>query len=139
MNSQSRGRLSGVLVLGLLLAGCGTLEKDKRARGLQAATTGYHAALRWGYFETAYGYVHPDQRTGKELPSVFKDLRVTEYDVVQPLAGTGAGQTEATQTVTIDYLFEDRQVVKTVLDRQVWRYDPKLATWWLASGLPKFQ
>ena len=128
-----------LVLLGPLLGGCGTIEKDKRALGLQAATAGYQSALRWGYFEIAFGYLHPDQRTGKELPAAFKDLRVTGYDVAQPPVVTGAGQTDATQTVTIDYLYEDRQVVKTLTDRQVWRFDPKLASWWLASGLPKFK
>jgi hypothetical protein len=131
--------LATLVLGGVLLAGCATAEKGKRELGLEAATAAYQSALRWGYYETAFGYLHPDQRKGKEVPPQLKDLRVTGYDVVQPPLGVGAGQTEATQVVTIDYLHEDRQVVKTLTDRQVWRYDPKLESWWLSSGLPKFQ
>ncbi len=137
MNSQRLGRLRRTALVGLLLAGCGTIEKDKRALALQAATSAYQSAIRWGYYETAYGYVDPDLRKGKDLPAMFKDLRLTGYDVVQPPLVTGEG--EATQIVTIDYLHEDRQVVKTLTDRQAWRYDPKAKTWWLTSGLPKFE
>jgi hypothetical protein len=145
MNPQALGRLIGasglaVLAVGSLsLAGCASAEKDKREASLQAATGAYQSALRWGYFETAYGYVHPDQRQGKDLPPELKNLRVTSYDVVQPPLLTGAAQSEVTQVASIDYLYEDRQVVRTVSDRQVWRYDPKLQSWWLASGLPKFK
>lgn len=144
MNPQTLGRLIvgpllATLVLGgVLLAGCATAEKGKRELGLEAATAAYQSALRWGYFDTAFGYLHPDQRKGKELPPQFKDLRVTSYDVVQPPLVAGPGQTEAVQVAKIDYLYEDRQVVKTISDRQVWRYDPKLESWWLASGLPSF-
>jgi hypothetical protein len=139
MNPQAIGRVIGVWSLGLLFVGCGTLEKDKLALGLQAATAAYQSAIRWGYFDTAYALLHPDLRTGKTLPTVFKDLRVTGYDVVQPPVVARVGQPEATQIVTIDYLYEDRQVVKTITDHQVWRYDPKLKRWWLGSGLPKFE
>jgi hypothetical protein len=134
-----RGRVTAFVLAGLLLAGCGTIEKDKRALGLQAATAAYQSALRWGYFETAYGYLHPDQRQGnsKDLPPVFTDLRVAGYDVVQPSLMQNPG--EAVQVVTIDYFYEDRQVVKTITDRQTWTYDPKLESRWLSSGLPKFR
>ncbi|WP_295590918.1 hypothetical protein [uncultured Lamprocystis sp.] len=133
------GRVTAVALVGLLLASCGTIEKDKRALGLQAATAAYQSALRWGYFETAYGYLHPDQRKDKstDLPPVFTDLRVAGYEVVQPPLMQNPG--EAVQVVTIDYLYEDRQVVKTITDRQTWTYDTKLDSWWLSSGIPQFQ
>lgn len=124
------------IVAAFLLTGCGTVEKDKRAIGLQAATHGYQSALRWGYYETAYGFVHPDLRKDKPLNDLFNGLRLTGYDVVQP--PTLQDKDSATQIVTIEYLHEDRQVVKRLSDRQLWRWDEKLDYWWLQSGLPTF-
>lgn len=121
----------------LLLTGCATVERDKRAIALQAATNGYQSAIRWGYYETAFGYLHPDLRKDKPLPEGLKDLRVTGYDVVQP--PTLQGEDSATQVANIDYLYEDRQVVKRISDRQVWAWDDELNSWWLKSGLPAFQ
>jgi hypothetical protein len=43
------------------------------------------------------------------------------------------------QVVRIDYLHEDTQSVNTLMDRQVWRYEPEAKTWWLYSGLPAFK
>jgi hypothetical protein len=124
-------------MLAVLASGCATVEKDKRAVALQAATHGYQSALRWGYYETAFGYLHPDLRKGMTVPENLKDLRVTGYDVVQPPTLQDEGT--ATQIVSIDYLYEDRQVVKRVTDRQVWKWDEALDSWWLKSGLPNFQ
>ncbi|WP_295452538.1 hypothetical protein [uncultured Thiodictyon sp.] len=138
MNPQTTIRLYVVLLLtGLLLGGCSTVDKETPDLSLQAATSAYQSALRWGYFETAFGYLDPALRRGKGLPAGYGDLRLTSYEVVQPPMRTGIG--EGTQIVAYDYLHEDRQVVKQLIDRQVWRYDPKIRNWWLVSGLPKFE
>ena len=124
-------------VILILTTGCGTVKKDKLAVGLQSATNAYQSALRWGYYETAYGFVHPDLRQDKPLPAVLVGLRLTGYDVVQP--PTIQGEETAIQIVTIDYLYEDRQVVKQLTDRQLGRWDEKLEAWRLHSGLPDFK
>lgn len=116
--------------------GCAAVEKDRRAVGLQAATNGYQSALRWGYYDTAFGYVHPDQRRNQSLPEVFADLRVTGYDVAQP--PVILDDDSANQVVVIDYLYEDTQIVKRLTDRQQWRWDDQIGTWWLHSGIPAF-
>jgi hypothetical protein len=134
-SARSPGLLCAIFAA-CLASGCGTVEKDKRAIGLQAATHGYQSALRWGYYETAYGFVHPDLRKDKPLNDLFIGLRLTGYDVVQP--PTLQDKDSATQIVTIEYLHEDRQVVKRLSDRQLWRWDEKLDSWWLQSGLPTF-
>lgn len=120
-----------------LLAACGTIEKDRQALGLQAATSGYQSAIRWGYYETALGYVHPDLRKDGKVPPELKNVRLTGYDVVQPPLIQQEGT--ATQIVDIEYLHEDRQVVKRLTDRQTWRWDERLGSWWLHSGLPRFE
>lgn len=124
------------LLSGLLIDGC-MIANDKRAIALQAATSRYQSAIRWGYFETAYGLVDPAVRAGKPLPQSFEGLQLTGYDVVQP--ATVGADGKATQIVTIDYLFNDRQIMRRVTDRQVWRYDPAIGSWWLVSGLPAFK
>lgn len=132
-----RPPMIAVLVSAVLLAACATVEKDKRVLALQAATNGYQSAIRWGYYETAFGYLHPDLRKGKPLPEGLKDVRLTGYDVVQP--PTMQDEDTAIQVVNVEYLHEDRQVVKRISDRQVWKWDDALDSWWLKSGLPAFE
>jgi hypothetical protein len=135
-------RLASSLVLAcvlasLLSAGCATVKKDQQALAFQAATSAYQRDIRWGYYQDAFAYVHPDQRKGKPLPAMFKGLRVTDYEVVQP--PVMPDRNTAIQVVDIEYLYEDRQVVKRLTDNQTWRWDDKLDSWWLHSGLPKFE
>ncbi|WP_242445599.1 hypothetical protein [Chromatium okenii] len=121
-------------IAALLLAGCSTVEKDKRANALQAATNGYQAALRWGYYDTALAFLDPQTPP----PTInFKGLRLTGYDVMQSLRMPD--KATALQTVSIEYLYEDRQVVKQLTDQQRWRWDAAHHAWFLQSGLPKFE
>lgn len=131
--------LSLIAVLAVLLAaGCATVEKDKRAITLYKATTGYESAIRWGYFQNAFGYLHPDKRENQELPEHFQELRVVGYDAVQSPV-VQPTKDKAVQIVNIGYLYEDRQVVKQLTDTQLWEWDEEDGAWWLTSGLPKFE
>lgn len=142
-SNHPRRRLLGVSILLAcavplaLIGGCGVVKKDKRAVTLQNATNGYQAALRWGYYENAYGFVAPEIRDKTPTPPVKPGLHLTGYDVVQPPVMLDADK--ATQIVAIEYLYEDRQVVKRLTDRQLWHWDEEKKTWWLMTGLPTFE
>lgn len=126
-----------VLVALLCTSGCATYREDRRQDALEAATNAYAAALRWGYYETAIGYLHPEKRKVVEVPKALTNIRVTRYDVVQP--PVPMGETERVQVVQIDYLHQDVQSVHSLTDRQTWRYEPESKSWWLYSGLPAFK
>jgi len=137
VESRLTSMIAGLL-LTLILTGCNPIKQDRMTDTLQNATNGYQKALRWGYFENAYNYIHPDRRVEAISPEALEGLRLTGYDVIQPpTINTESGT--ATQLVAIDYLYEDRQVVKQIKDRQLWRYDAKEKSWWLESGLPAFK
>jgi hypothetical protein len=124
-----------VLIALLIVAGCGRVKEEKRTNALEAATSGYGSAIRWGYYETAFGYLHPESRG--ELPDGLDNIRVTSYDVVQP--PVLADENTARQIAHLEYLHNDVQVVRSLSDRQEWRYDEASTTWWLHSGLPAFR
>jgi hypothetical protein len=124
------------LLLILSAAGCGNVKEDKMAELLEVATSGYRQAIRWGYYPAAAGFLHPDERQNVDLDKLA-NVRVTGYEVVQPPV-IGAEKT-AVQVVQIDYVLNDEQVLKSIGDRQQWRYDEAQKTWWLHSGLPAFE
>jgi hypothetical protein len=129
--------IAGVLAA-CVLAGCNPVKQDRMTDTLQNATNSYQNALRWGYFENAYSHLPPDRRRDTLSSETLEGLRLTGYDVIQPLVINAESET-ATQIVAIDYLYADRQVVKQLKDRQLWRYDAEKKTWWLESGLPVFE
>lgn len=102
---------------------------------LDNATKGYRESIRWGYYEAAVGFLHPDARGDLDAESLA-NIRVTGYEVIQPPVITP--RQTAVQLVRIDYVLEDEQRLKSLLDRQEWRWDQDRAGWWLATGLPKF-
>lgn len=119
----------------LLAAGCGQVKEEGKLNALDAAVTAYGNAIRWGYYETAFGYLHPDER--RAMPSHLENIRVTSYDVVQP--PVRPDEDTATQVAQVEYLHNDVQVVRKLSDRQQWRYDAATKSWWLHSGLPEFR
>jgi len=121
---------------GLLLTGCAAVEKDRRALSLDSTTRAYLAALRWSDFEGATGFLPPEMRPQEELPAMFNDLRITRYEVLRP--PVMLTDTQATQIVAIEYLYEFNQIVRRITDRQSWRWDEEAQAWWLESGLPEF-
>ena len=109
---SSRSRVLWMLSLATLVAllGCNPVKKDRMATSLQNATNGYQSALRWGYYENAFGYVDPEKGKREELPTDLEDIRLTGYDVVQAPVMQPSSDT-AVQIVKVEYLRTDRQVV----------------------------
>lgn len=119
----------------LPLAGCATMEKDKQATALLATTNGYREALRWGYWQAAVEFLHPDTHAELDL-NPLENVRVTGIEVLRPATITPEAQ--ALRLVRIDYVLEDEQRVKQLMDRQDWRWDQDRKVWLLHSGLPAF-
>lgn len=63
--------------------GCGRVKEDKLAQGLYAATKGYRESIRWGYYDAALGFLHPDERVDVDLEAL-ENIRITGYEEIQP-------------------------------------------------------
>lgn len=122
------------LCLATALAGCAKVEKESKSLGLESATNGYRQSIRWGYWEAAVGFLHPEVRVDVDFDALA-NVRVTSYEVVVPPV---MDNDKAIQVVQLEYVLNDRQTVKKVADRQVWQYDAARESWWLHSGLPAF-
>jgi hypothetical protein len=125
-----------VLIPLLSNVGCAGLTDDKIATRLENATSGYRQSIRWGYWDAAVGFLHPDERLDID-PETLGNIRVTSYEVVQP--PVIADDVTAVQLVRIEYVLNDRQRLESLADRQQWRYDDEMKAWWLHSGLPRFK
>jgi hypothetical protein len=128
--------LLGILSTALLAAaGCGAIEKDRMAVAMEAALTTYGEAIRWGYFDVAYSYIPADKR--KKIPKDLANVQVIGYEVVQP--PYMRDDRSAEQVARIDYVHKDVQLVRSLSDRQLWRYEKATNSWWLESGIPEFK
>jgi hypothetical protein len=102
---------------------------------MEAALGTYGEAIRWGYFDTAYSYVHPNKR--RKVPRDLGNVRIIGYEVVQP--PFLKDDTTVEQVARIEYVHKDVQLVRMLSDRQLWCYDMATNRWWLESGIPEFQ
>lgn len=131
--------VAGLLALLVLLLsgldGCGRVKEDRKANALDAATRTYAEAIRWGYFPAAAGFLSPEVRGDVDFDAL-QNIRVTGYEVIQPPVIDS--DDAAVQLVQIDYVLNDRQVLRSLTDRQVWRWDEAGASWWLHTSLPAF-
>ncbi|WPL16174.1 hypothetical protein Thiowin_01127 [Thiorhodovibrio winogradskyi] len=112
------------------------VKEERKHRLLESATSGYRQAIRWGYHDAALQFIAPEKRP-EEPSKLLENIRVTGYEVVR--APVILEDNKAEQLVRIEYVLTDRQQLKTLADRQHWRYDEDTSNWWLASGMPAFQ
>ncbi|WP_308420738.1 hypothetical protein [Dyella caseinilytica] len=130
-------RIAGPVLLSamLLLSGCAT---DKRGDALTHTMIAYANAVRWDGFEAAQQFVDPKVRDAHPITDLdrerYKQVQVSDYD-----DGNGpipAGENEVRQIVQISLTNVHTQAVRTIVDHQLWRYDPVKNHWWLESGIP---
>lgn len=128
-------RLALAVLLCLPLSAC--VEKQRRSATLDNTLRKYEVTIRWGSPDDAYFFQRFDEDAPPQPPRELDNIRVTGYEVLRP-PGTPEDD-RVSQTVRIRYLFKDRQVVRSLLDRQEWEYDREDRRWYLVSPVPEFR
>ena len=104
---------------------------------LEDTLKNYAATIRWGDMLQAQAFVDPAYRQAHPLSDLdmqrYRQVQVTAYND-QPAAPLN--ENEVAQTVEIGLVNVNTQAARSVIDRQVWRYDEKQKHWWLMTGLP---
>lgn len=123
-----------MLALGLL-AGCATPKS--KGDTLDATLETYAATLRWGNVEDAAAFVDPETLKAHPFTDLdrerYRQVRISGYNAQSPRP---LGDNEVGVAAEIVLTNNNTQSVRSVLDRQRWRYDEKAKRWWLVSGLP---
>ncbi|HID44198.1 MAG TPA: hypothetical protein EYP34_00395 [Chromatiaceae bacterium] len=136
---SSKGQVLVVLLSVLLLSGCGTVSKARKNQSMDIRLREYAHEVRWGALEALPTYLAPEMIDAQ--PPVADDprnVRVTEYEVLRPPV-PGEDENQILQTVKIDYLFRDRQVVRSIVDQQKWEYHPDSNDWVRINPIPVFK
>lgn len=131
-------RLVPLTLLLLLFTGCSTVDEKKKSMTLQSTIRAYESTIRWGDFETAYGFIKLDEveDPGPD-PSELKAIKVTAY--TSSVVSVSEDGTEAQVVAEISYYNERSMSVVDLVDRQTWRYDAVREKWYLADPLPDFK
>ncbi len=132
-------RIVGLLLVATLLSGCKTLNlmQDKKEESLQETLKNYRSAIRWGYPGQAYNYLRKDLAEKTSVPTNLNNISITDYKVIQ--LPDLVSETQASQTAVISYIFDDRQVEKSITDRQLWEFDKESHTWTRINPIPEYK
>jgi len=125
-------------ILIMLLVGCQALEVKEQQNTLDRALRTYETAIRWSYLRQAYSLKKPEQLKEIEIPQGLENIKVTQYEVLEPAVVDSAKSHIARQVVLISYIEKDRQKEKTITDHQLWEYDEDAKQWYLISEIPAF-
>lgn len=124
-----------MLFMVLSLSSCQTISERSRANELQDTLSAYESTIRWGALVKAQDFRDPEKPVWQPSPMPDR-LRVTHYEVIQ--GPSMLEEDKAVQTALIQYVFENEQVVREVMDQQIWRYNEELERWLLDSDPPDF-
>lgn len=131
-------KLVPLALLLLLFSGCSSVDEKKKAMTLQSTIRAYESTIRWGDYETAYGFIDLDKlEEPGPLPSDLKPFKVTSY--LSTVIHVSEDGTEAEVVAEISYYNERSMSVVDLVDRQVWHYDTEAGKWYLAVPLPDFK
>ena len=96
----------------------------------------FEGVVRWGALQKMYVFYKHAHSEPVEIPLGLDNVRVTGYEVANALVEVEP--TRWTQTVVIDYVLTDRQIVRQLVDHQVWVSDDGGKIWFRENPPPQF-
>lgn len=137
--SASMRFLSRLLLLVLLLSMAGAAMANKKRTTLEKNQYAYSAAIRWGDFEGAWSLVDPKLREEKPMSAAdfsrYEQIQVTGYRELGAMPGPDPGT--SLREIQIEVVNRNTLNQRRVRYTEIWRYDAKAKTWWVAN-LPDF-
>lgn len=124
------------LCLPLLLPGCRSLRGNEMDPRLYDRLRLYEGVVRWGSLDQTYGFLEPELAAKVQIPDGLANIRVMAYDAISPPAPVT--EDRWTQSIAIQYVLQDQQVVKTLVDHQTWEREPDGEVWYRTSPIPAF-
>jgi hypothetical protein len=124
------------LVLPFLLGACQTNPFTETPDRLLLQVRTFEDVVRWGDLRKMYLFQRRDEAESVEIPDGLDNVRVTGFDA-GPL--NKVSETRWTLSAVIDYVMTDRQVVRQLVDHQVWVSDDEGKTWYRENPPPQFR
>ncbi len=123
-----------LLVLLLSLEACNSLPLNQRSDVLRDTLRRYEVTLRWDSIANAYAMLTPEKQKTTTIPSHLDNIKITHYEV---LVRPQIKDNRAVQEVRIRYIHKDRQIVRQIVDHQIWIDIPDVG-WRRDNPIPSF-
>ena len=127
-----------IIMLASLMAGCVSVSEMRKMDKFEETSKAYEFAIRWSDFESASQFLKTEENaTVSDLLNKLKQFKVTAYTIKNFLPSKDKSQ--VLLIAEISYFELNRLIVKSISDRQIWKYDTAQERWLLTSGLPDFK
>ena len=126
------------ILLALALSGCAAVDDSKKTITYDKALWQYETAIRWVDFSTANSLRRlEDSSAYTPDPNTLRNIKVTSYKVINKTESED--HAEVRLTVEIIYYNDRSMKLVTIIDNQVWKYDPAIKGWYITTPLPPFK
>ncbi len=122
------------LAVSILLAGCNPIKSDRQDKSLQKTLWAYEQTMRWDELYKAWSFQEEELLKQNPPPDDLSAIKVTGYDQIESPVVLEDGVAQV--VVRIQYIRVQRQVLRELVDKQIWRYDDELNTWRRANPVP---
>ncbi len=126
-----------LIAVALTLTACQSLMQKESEKTLQERLKAYEASVRWGYPGQAYNFLEPELAKKSEVPTSLVNIKVTQYKVIQ--RPNLVAENMAASVVVIGYVHDERQVERSLTDRQLWEYNTESKLWYRTNPIPEFK
>lgn len=128
-----RAAVLAAMLAAFLLSACQTSVSRKDA--IDQALYAYEKTLRWQSPREAYRFLRADLQPAY-LPPDVDSIRIVGYEVLDPPAEIS--ENVVVQRVQINYVNQNTQIMRTVMDEQVWETDEEGKAWFRTNPVPDF-
>ena len=125
------------IILFAALAGCRSNPFSDLPDTLQARVRTFEDVVRWGALHKMYAFQKIESGEEVEVQEGLDNVRVTGYELVEPINPIEPMRWR--QAAQIDYVLTDRQVVRQLVDYQVWESEDEGKTWHRTTPVPVFR
>ncbi len=130
-------RLNVVIFLFIfLLVGCGSFSEKARMEDFSEMSKAYQDALEAADYKTAYLYLNPATIDETMDISKYKIIKVVDYEASN--IRVSEDHKEINMNVEIGYYLLNGPILRTIIDKQLWKYDEDKKGWQLQTGFPDF-
>ncbi len=137
LKSRMRIMILRLLMLSLILTlgGCKTTPDGAVPEELVSTLRVFEDVVRWGKLEKMYGFYRAEKGV-VTVQGGLDNVRVTSYEVVGKPAEISPWRWG--QTALVHYVLQDRQVVRSLSDQQLWASDDEGLHWYRVNPPPRF-
>jgi hypothetical protein len=124
-----------ILITILLTVSCAGMAGNRRVDEFSEIIKSYENALENSDYRQASRFVDPSKGRAPVDYKRYANIKIVRHKVTHVEVSDDKRSIE--QDVEIQYFLLDRNLLRTMIDHQVWRYKDEGKVWMLQTGLPQ--